>query len=405
MTGARKTGARKTEDRTPPHILTLVALSGLGALSMNVFLPSLPGMARYFGVDYGLMQLSVSAYLAANAALQLLIGPLSDRFGRRPVMLGALAVFLIASAGTLLAPTAGWFLVFRMLQASIVAGMVISRAAIRDMVDGERSASMIGYVTMGMSLVPMVAPVVGGALDEAFGWKANFSMLAILGAAVTALVWRDMGETATPGGTSFARQIRAYPTLARSVRFWGYALAGTLASGAFFAYLGGAPFVGETVFHLTPAEVGYWFAAPSVGYMLGNFLSGKHAARIGINRMILFGSVATFAAITLALMADLAGMLRPLIFFGAVAFMGLGNGMVLPSATAGVMNVRPDLAGTASGLGGAIILAGGAGLAALSGAVLREDAGAAPLLAIMAASGLGGVGAILWVMRREAQIR
>lgn len=394
-----------TPTRTPPHILTLVALSGLAALSMNVFLPSLPGMARYFNVEYPVMQLSVSAYLATSAVLQLLIGPLSDRFGRRPVTIAGLAFFLAASIGTLLAPTAGWFLFFRMMQATVVTGIVLSRAAIRDMVDGDRSASLIGYVTMGMSVVPMIAPVIGGVLDETFGWKANFSMLAILGAAVLLLVWVDMGETAKGGGLPLSRQLASYPALARSVRFWGYSLAGTLASGAFFAYLGGAPFIGETVFHLSPAKVGYWFAAPSIGYMLGNYLSGRHAARIGINRMILNGSLVTVTAISAALAADLAGLHQPLIFFGAVAFMGLGNGMVLPSATAGMMNVRPELAGTASGLGGAMMLAGGAALAALSGAMLGEGSGAAPLLAIMAGSGLSGVLAILWVMRRESQIR
>ncbi|MDO5648247.1 multidrug effflux MFS transporter [Paracoccus sp. (in: a-proteobacteria)] len=390
--------------RTPPHILTLVVLSGLAALSMNVFLPSLPGMARYFGVDYRVMQLSVTAYLGASAALQLLVGPLSDRFGRRPVTIGALLIFLGATLGSLLAPTAGWFLVFRIAQAVVATCMVLSRAAVRDMVAGDRAASMIGYVTMGMSLVPMIAPSIGGALDEAFGWKANFSMLGLAGAAVLVLVWFDMGETAQAGGTPLRQQFRSYPLLARSVRFWGYCLTATLSSGAFFAYLGGAPFVGEVVFHLTPAQVGSWFAAPSVGYLAGNFLSGRWAARVGVNRMVFMGALITAGAMIPALLADLAGVLRPLIFFGAVAVMGLGNGLVLPSANAGMMSVRPELAGTASGLGGAMIIGGGALLAGLTAALLTETSGATPLLAIMSGSGLGGIAAIWWVIRRERQI-
>lgn len=379
---------------------TLVALAGIAALSMNVFLPSLPGMARYFGVDYGLMQLSVSAYLAASAVVQLLVGPISDRWGRRPVMLGALAIFLTASAGTLLAPNAGWFLVMRMIQAVVTTGLVLSRAVVRDMVAGPAAASRIGYVTMGMSVVPMLAPILGGALDQLWGWKASFTAMLALGVAVFVLAWVDMGETAR-GGLSLRAQVKAYPVLARSGRFWGYAMAATLASGAFFAYLGGAPFVGEEVFRLTPAEVGYWFAAPSIGYLLGNFASGRWSILVGMDRMILWGAVVTAAALGASLAADLAQLHHPLMFFGAVAFMGLGNGMVMPNANAGMMSVRPELAGTASGLGGAMTVAGGAGLAALAGYFLVPGAGATPLLVIMLLSSLGSLAAIMAVMDRR----
>ena len=394
MTGAEAARPR----RTPPHILTLVLLSGLGALSMNVFLPSLPGMARDFGVDYAVMQLSVTVYLAGSALVQMIAGPLSDRYGRRPVMLVGLATFLVATAGTLLAPSAGWFLAFRTLQAAVGTGMVLSRAIVRDMVEGDAAASRIGYVTMGMSVIPMMAPILGGLLDEAFGWRANFAMLLAAGAAALALAWVDLGETAR-GGLSMRAQMRGYPQLARSGVFWGYALAATFASGAFFAYLGGAPFVGETVFHLRPAEVGYWFAAPSIGYLLGNFISGRFAARVGIDRMILLGAWVTALALGAALAVTMAGALVPALFFGAIALMGLGNGMVLPSATAGMMGVRPELAGTASGLGGAMAVAGGAGLAALAGRFLVPGAGATPLLCIMALSAAASLGAIMVVRR------
>jgi len=376
---------------------TLVALAGLSALSMNVFLPSLPGMARYFGVEYGLMQLSVSAYLGAAAVVQLLVGPISDRWGRRPVMLVALAIFLAATMGTLLAPDAGWFLAMRMIQAAIATGLVLSRAVVRDMVSGPAAASRIGYVTMGMSVVPMMAPVLGGALDQLWGWKASFAAMFVLGLAVLVLAWADMGETGR-GGLPLRRQVQGYPVLARSGRFWGYAVAATLASGAFFAYLGGAPFVGETVFRLTPAEVGYWFAAPSIGYLLGNFASGRWSIHLGMDRMILWGAMVTVAAMAVSLAADLAQLHHPLMFFGAVAFTGLGNGMVLPNANAGMMSVRPELAGTASGLGGAMAVAGGAALAALAGYFLVPGAGATPLLVIMLLSALGSLVAVLAVM-------
>lgn len=390
--------------RTPPHLLTLVALSGVSALSMNVFLPSLPGMARDFDVDYGVMQLSVSAYIGASAVLQLLGGPLSDRFGRRPVVIWGLAGFLLATIGTLMATTATTFLIFRLLQSVITVCMLVPRAVIRDLYDGDRAASMLGYVTMGMAVVPMMAPVFGGVLDELFGWQANFAVMGALGIAVLIVAWRDMGETVRDGGMSLRAQMVNYPILARSHRFWGYCGAATLSSGAFFAYLGGAPFVGDQVFGLTPAQVGYWFAAPSVGYILGNFLAARFSPRLGLNRMILIGAAICLAALTAALVVDMAGIVRPLIFFGAIALMGLGNGMVLPNANAGMMSVRPELAGTASGLGGALAVAGGAILSALAGALLQPGSGATPLLAIMCASALGSLAAILWVLRRERQL-
>ncbi|QBX35215.1 multidrug effflux MFS transporter [Paracoccus liaowanqingii] len=390
--------------RTPPHMLTLVALSGVSALSMNVFLPSLPGMARDFDVEYGVMQLSVSAYIGASAVLQLLGGPLSDRFGRRPVVIWGLIGFLFATIGTLLATTATTFLIFRLLQSVITVCMLVPRAVVRDLYEGDQAASMLGYVTMGMAVVPMMAPVFGGVLDEAFGWQANFAVMGLLGLAVLVLAWRDMGETVRGGGLALHLQWANYPILARSHRFWGYCLAATLSSGAFFAYLGGAPFVGEQIFGLTPAQVGYWFAAPSIGYITGNFLSARFSPRLGLNLMILMGAVICTAALTLALAVDLAGHIRPLAFFGAIAVMGLGNGMVLPNANAGMMSVRPELAGTASGLGGALAVGGGAALSALAGTLLQPGSGATPLLAIMAASALGSLVAIGWVYRRESHL-
>ena len=393
-----------TSARSAPHILTLVALSGIAALSMNIFLPSLPGMAQYFGVDYAVMQLSVSAYIGATAILQLAAGPISDRFGRRPVVLGGLVIFLLATVGTLLAQTAGTFLLFRLLQSTISVCILVPRAVIRDQYDGAEAASMIGYVTMGMSVVPMIAPVIGGFLDEAFGWQANFAMMGGMALVVLVVAWRDMGETVRDGGLSMRQQMVNYPLLARSVRFWGYCAAATLSSGCFFAYLGGAPFVGQHVFHMTPAEVGYYFMAPSIGYLIGNFLSARFTRTLGLNQMILAGAVLCTTALFIALIFDLMGIVSPWIFFGAIAVMGMGNGLVLPNANAGMMNVRPELAGTASGLGGALAVAGGAILSALAGALLTPGSGATPLLVIMCCSAVGSLLAIAWVFRRARQL-
>jgi len=389
---------------TPPSLLTITLMAGLPALSMNIFLPSLPGMAVDFGAPYAQLQLSVALYLALSAVLQIFIGPVSDRFGRRPVMLGALAVFLLATLGTILSRDAATFIAFRMAQAIIAAGMVLSRAVVRDMVSGDRAASMMGYVMMGMSLVPMIGPVIGGALDEWLGWQANFTLLLVLGLAVAVLCWRDLGETAQPSGLTLGGQLAQYPRLLVSQRFWGYCLAASFSSGCFFAYLGGAPYVGSFVFGLTSSQIGALFALTAVGYGFGNFLAGRYSVRLGMNRMVLLGSLVTTLAMAALVAAALAGATTAPLFFGLTGVMGLGNGIALPNANAGILSVRPELAGSAAGLGGAIMIGGGAALAALATAILPEGATELPLVVLMLLSSLGSVLAVLWVMARARRL-
>ena len=389
---------------TPPKIVTLILLAGLSALTMNIFLPSLPGMAAYYGVPYGVMQQSVALYLALSAALQIIIGPISDRYGRRKVLLASLVLFLLATLGTLLAPNATAFLIFRMAQAVIASGMALSRAVVRDMVADAQAASMIGYVTMGMSLVPMIGPVIGGMLDDLYGWKASFALLLILGAATLALVWADLGETAALRRVSLADQIRTYPALLASRRFWGYTLAAAFASGCFYAYLGGAPYVGDKIFGLSSTHVGVLFALTAIGYAAGNFFAGRYSVRLGMNRMILLGCIVTTAGLAVLALLTVLGLSGPTVFFGLTLFMGLGNGICLPNANAGLLSVRPELAGTASGLGGAILIGGGAGLAAFAGVLLGPGSTEMPLILLMLASSVVSVVAILFVIRRARQI-
>lgn len=389
---------------SPPHIATLILLAGISALAMNIFLPSLPGMAAYFDTEYRVLQLSVALYLGVNAALQIVMGPVSDRFGRRPLILGGLAIFLIATLGCIFAVNTLMFLTFRMFQATVVVAMVLSRAVVRDMVPEDQAASMIGYVTMGMAVVPMIGPTIGGALDQMFGWQASFWALFLLGAMVTWLAWRDLGETAPRSGQTLRQQIADYPELLTSPRFWGYAMATALSSGAFFAYLGGAPFVGDRVFGLDPAVLGLYFGAPAVGYMLGSFISGRFSMRLGVNRMVLWGSLINATGIAVNLGLFYAGFGTPLTFFGLMTLMGLGNGMVIPNATAGALSVRPHLAGAASGLSGALMIGGGAALSALAGLLLTPGSGAYPLLWIMLTTSLAGIAAIVLVIWRERRL-
>ncbi|WP_319826240.1 multidrug effflux MFS transporter [Thalassovita sp.] len=395
---------RYLDRATPPHLSTLILLAGLSALAMNIHLPSLPGLARYYEVDYSFAQLSIALYLAVNGGLQIFVGPLSDKYGRRPVILAGVALFCLATLGCLLAPNGVVFMVFRMLQAVIAVAMVLSRAVVRDMVPADQAASMMGYVTMGMSLVPMVGPAIGGYMELNFGWKGSFTLLLILGLMLFWLAWRDLGETAPKSENSLVQQFREYPELLTSPRFWGYCLAAALGSGAFFAYLGGAPFVGASVYGLDAAELGLYFAAPGVGYFAGNFISGRFSARVGINRMVLWGTTISTGGLVLSIVISLMGAGSANSFFGSMIFVGVGNGLVNPNANAGMLSVRPYLAGTASGLGGTIMICGGAALAALAGSVLTPGMTEMPLLTIMMVTSILSMASILMVILRERSL-
>ncbi len=392
---------RFLDKTSPPHISTLILLSGIGALAMNMFLPSLPAMSAYFGVDYAVMQLSVPLYLLFSAGLQVIIGPVSDNLGRRNVLLWGIGIFMVATVGCIFAPTTAVFLAFRCAQAIVAVTMVLSRAVVRDMFTQDKSASMIGYVTMGMALVPMISPAIGGVLEQAFGWQSTFWAMFAVGGLVFAVTWYDLGETSVRSGKTLTQQFGEYPELLGSPRFWGYSMAAACCSGAFFAYLGGAPFVGSVVFGLEPAELGLYFGAPAVGYFVGNFITARMATTLGVNKLVLLGCLANATGGSVSMLVFLLGYGTPLTFFGMMTLVGLGNGLCIPNATAGLLSVRPYLAGTASGLGGAIMIGGGAGLSILAGSLLSVETGAYPLLWIMLLTAIAGVASIAIVIRRE----
>ncbi|MGQ2907199.1 MAG: multidrug effflux MFS transporter [Aliihoeflea sp.] len=388
---------------TPPHIFTLVMATASSALAMNVFLPSLPAMARHFDADYSVVQLAVALYLVATAVLQLLIGPASDRFGRRPVLLSCFAVFLFGTLAAVFAPTIEILLACRILQAFSAAGMVLSRAIIRDTVGPDQAASKIGYVTMGMTLVPMIGPIIGGFLDEIYGWQSTFLLTLAFGMTAFAIIWIDLGETNLRPSASLFAQVRSYPELIKSERFWGYTLTAAFTSGTFFAFLGGGPYVASEIFGLSPSQYGFYFGFVSVGYMVGNFLSGRLSSRLGINRMLLTGNIVAATGMSVPLLLYFAGYVSPASLFVPVMFVGLGNGMTLPNAMAGIVSVRPHIAGSASGLGGAMQIGGGAGLSMLAGALLGPETGPAPLLWVMLASSCLGIVAALYVLNVAAR--
>lgn len=371
---------------------------------MSIFLPSLPAMAKEFNVSYATATLSVTLFLAMNAVFQLLVGPLSDRFGRRSIVLGSLIVFCLSSLGCILATSFEVFLTFRLLQSVVVAGLVLSRAAIRDIHSQEQAASVLGYVTMGMAILPLVGPAIGGGLEVHFGWIGSFWVLGGLGIFVFLLAYLDMGETNKNKSTSMVAQFRAYPELLSSRRFWGYCLTATFSAGAYFAYLGGAAYIGREVFSLSPAVLGLYLGAPSLGYILGNGLSGRFSVAMGINRMILIGTLITASGMLLCIGMFLFTAPIPLSFFGCVCFMGVGNGMVLPNATSGMMSVRPQLAGSASGIGGMIMTAGGALIATGTTTILIPGTGALPMLFIMLTCTILSSLTITYVIKRSKNL-
>lgn len=396
--------SRFLKSDTPPHIVTLVLIAGLGALNMNVFLPSLPAMAEYYRTDYAIIQLAVSAYLAMTAVLQLFAGPLSDRYGRRPVLIGGIIIFIIATIAAALAPTVEMFLFFRLLSASVVTGFTLSRAIVRDMVPLEQAASMIGYVTMGMTLVPMIGPPIGGLLEESLGWQSVFYFTALAGVAVLLVVVFDLQETNQQQSTSMGDQFRAYPELFTSRRFWGFSFSALFASGTFFAFLGGAPYVARVHLDLAPSTLGLYFFFIALGYMTGNFISGRYATRLGVFRMMFMGAIVACFGVILALVWFYLGFEHAAGFFGPLLFVGMGNGLTLPSANAGMVSVRPGLAGSAAGLGGAIQIGGGAALSVLAGILLTPQSGPFPLLWLMFAATVIGIACTIYTARVAKQM-
>ena len=396
--------SRFLDRKTQPSMLTLVLLASISMLAMNSFLPSLPSMATHFGTTTAIMGLSVAIYLGSSAVLQILVGPLSDKIGRRPALLWSLGIFIFASFACVFAQDTAVFMTLRAVQAFAACTMVLSRAIVRDTNDTQTSASKIAYIAMGMAITPMFAPALGGFLDNWFGWQANFWMLGGVGTLIWILTYFDQGETVPPSTEGFREQLKEYPELLTSRRFWGYCLASAFSGGAYFAYLGGGPFVGSVVFNLSPEQLGIYFGTPAIGYFAGNFISGRYSVRFGIDAMILSGLNIILVGMTLSLILSYLGYASVNSFFGFMIFVGLGNGLCLPNATAGMLSVRPHLAGAASGLGGSISIAGGAALSTVAGAILVPGSTEMPLLLLMWASSLAGVILILSVRRRNKKL-
>ena len=400
-------GDRTAPARRRPSLAILIAVTALGPMALNIFIPSMPGMVEVFATDYGTIQLTLTLYLFGVAVSQLFMGPLSDRFGRRPVLLAGIALFLAGSLAAAFAETIGMLIAARVVQAvGGCAGLVLGRAIVRDTHGREESASMIGYITMAMVVAPMLSPLIGGYIDHWFGWRASFVFVLAVGAVVIAFAWMLLHETHhdRSGAHGPLALLRGFPILLRDTAFCGYAVNVSFTTAVFFAFLAGAPYIMVEILERPTNEYGLYFMFMATAYMAGNFLSGKLSTRVGADRMILTGSILALVGVTILSGLALSFEMIPLMLFAPVMFGGIGNGLSLPSATASAISIRPDLAGTASGLVGFLQMTVGA-LATLLVGKLQDDT-VFPMIWVMCGAAviafLGYALARLAVTRRPA---
>ena len=387
----------------------LIAMTGVSSLSLNILVPAIPSLVVKFATDPGNVQLTVSLYLMGLAVAQLVFGPLSDRIGRRPAVLTGLALATAASTSAIFAGTITSLVIWRFVQSlGASTGQTIGRAIIRDLYAREQAASMIGLITSAVVLMPMMAPLIGGILDTLFGWESIFVFSAALAGLV--FVWAVLALPETrkisgvpAEGSRFVSDLRA---LAASPRFFGYALCAALGSAPFFSFLAGAPHVVVTMLQRTSAEYGLWFFLPSIGFMIGNFAVSRLTARFGIDALIWAGIAFTIVGclINAAVYAALPGWDMATIFVPQV-IIGIGNGLLLPTAVAGAVSIRPQVAGTASGATGFIQMIIGAGAAQLSGYVVAGAASAMPLLLLMLFFGVATAVAVFTLVTRFPTVR
>lgn len=377
----------RSEGGHPWRLLALlIGVTAVGPLALNILAPAMPGMIGTLGAGAGTVQLTLSLFLLGMAISQLVLGTLSDRFGRRPVMLAGLAVMVVASFAALAANSITGLIVARTLQAfGATVGIVLGRAVIRDLYDRDRAASMIGWVTMAMVVAPMIAPLIGGALDTAFGWHAIFVFLGLFAAAVLAWTSFQLPETRKVAtGEGFAHFLAASSSLLTNRTFLGYALVATFNSAMFFTFIGGAPHVVVTIMHRSSAEYGLWFVVISVAYMAGNFAAGRWSAKYGVDVMVRVGVAVTFVGavvgIAWALLAPSGG---PEVIMTPQMIIGFASGFMLPNALAGAVSVRPQSAGAASGITGFMQMGLGAVTAQLIGHLLDGAQTALPLAAVV----------------------
>jgi DHA1 family bicyclomycin/chloramphenicol resistance-like MFS transporter len=336
----------------PPRLmlLMLVVMTGVAPISLYILVPALPVLATTFGRDISIAQMTVSLYMVGIACSQLIMGPLSDKFGRRPVLLAGLTLMVAASVGASLAQTLPQLIAARFLQAlGGASGMVISRAIVRDLYPRERVGAMLSLVIAIMMVAQMLSALAGGLLETAFGWRAIFYFITASSLSVAVLIAVALPETRRDRGASggFRGDVGL---LLRNRAFIGYVLCQMLASQIIFTFAGAGPYIVVTQMGRTTAEYGAWFATTGFAYLVGNLFCVRFAPRHSLEKLIWFGLALQLAGSLLNLVWSFTGMNQtPGWLFGTQMIVMVANAFVMANASAGAISVRPGAAGTASG--------------------------------------------------------
>ncbi len=386
-------------------VVLLSALVAFQAISTDLYLPSLPAITADLGTDIEAVQLTLSLFLLGFAFGQLFWGALSDRFGRRPVLLAGLGAYLLSTLACALAPSIGLLILFRLLQgASACAAVVLGRAVVRDLWAPQEAARVLSYLASAMALAPMAGPILGGWLTERWGWRANFYALALFGVLVLAASARLLAETnrlRDPDALQPRRLLGGCRIILESPVFRAHALAAAFVYSGIFTFISGSSYVLIELAGLGPRFYGLAFATAAFGYMLGGFAGGRLNRRLAIRGLLLGGSTITVAAAGLGFLLALrvppgfVAIVLPVFLFM------FGAGLVLPAAMAGAIGPFPERAGAASALLGFIQLV----VAAAVGVVVAAlyDGTARPMTGILALAALATLAASFIAARpREA---
>lgn len=378
-------------------VATLVLLSAVPLLSLNMFLPSLETMARDFRVSYDAMAWAVSGYLASTAIFQVCAGSLADKFGRKSILICSLCIFLFASIGCAVSGSYLAFLAFRIMQGSVLSGMVLSRAIVSDLFDRKRTAGIIGYIAMAMSVAPIIGPSIGGYLGDVAGWRAIFVIYFLLGIALLALVYFQLPET----GGDVKHSERSIPgsllELLFNSRFLSYTSIMALSTATFYIFITGIPLVASKQFMMSQTQIGLGLGSITVGFLIGSLLSGRLLEFCNSHAVLLSGRLAATFGLSICVCALWAGWETPMVLFGCTSLVGLGNGLTMPSASASVMFVRKDLAASASGLSDAAIVIAGAVVTAVTGYVVKAFPDAMALVGLMLPAAIVSLAISAWM--------
>jgi len=382
-------------------IALVITLIGLTSASMGLYLPSVPSMVRALNTDFASVQLTMSVFFLGYGAFQLVIGPLSDRYGRRGVLIWSLALYAAASGVCAVAPTVGLLIAARLVQsAGACAALVIGRAVVRDTHSAAKTAQAFGYISTAMVVVPIASPIVGGQIDAWTGWQGNFVLMGLMGAAALAvlLIWLpETNEKRDSHAARIDRLLRNYVSLVAERRYRAFMLVSGFTFATIFTYSSSAPIVLIDLLGVSPTHYGYLVGAPIAMFGVSAFISARLTLRLGAIRLIEWGALIT-AASGLAMAAFAFTGITVWGIIVAAVLVNFGAGFIIPNAQAAAIAPYPHMAGTASALTGAVQML----LAAAIGAVVGQlyDDSARPMGIGMAVAGLCVVALHLQAKRR-----